>query len=123
MSLCVGDLIFWRDEKFGKHRFWEVQGVYLGGEEQESLIELKNLLEKPGVPGRTGNATTTFVPEPLLCSESRISTYIRIYREDEQEKDKPIPDYNVRRGADGPYPGERMPGIGPAPLAGGSRLR
>lgn len=49
-------------------RIWEVQGVYLGCVGQESLIELKNLTELPGVPGRTGNAVTTFVPEPLLRS-------------------------------------------------------
>lgn len=61
-----GDIVLWRDDKFGKHRFWEIQGVYLGCEGQEGLVELRNLTETPGVPGRTGNAVTTFVPEPLL---------------------------------------------------------
>lgn len=61
-----GDLIFWRDDKFGKHRFWQVEGVYLGCDGQEGLVELRNLFEKPGVPGRAGNAATTFVPEPLV---------------------------------------------------------
>lgn len=61
-----GDIVFWRDDKFGHHRFWEIQGVYLGCQGQESLVELKNLTERPGVPGLTGKATTTFVPEPLL---------------------------------------------------------
>lgn len=47
-------------------RVWRVEGVYLGCTGQEGLIELRNLFEKPGVPGRTGQMTTTFVPEPLL---------------------------------------------------------
>lgn len=64
--MSPGDLIFWRDEKFGKHRFWQVEGVYLGCDGQEGLVEIRNLFEKPGVPGRTGNAVTTFVPEPLV---------------------------------------------------------
>ena len=64
--MSPGDLIFWRDEKFGKHRFWQIEGVYLGCEGQEGLVELRNLFEKPGVPGLTGNAATTFVPEPLV---------------------------------------------------------
>lgn len=42
------------------------EGIYLGCEGQEGLVELRNLFEKPGVPGRTGNAVTTFVPEPLV---------------------------------------------------------
>ncbi len=61
-----GDIVMWKDTAFGKHRFWKIEGVYLGCEGQESLIEIRNLTEKPGVPGRTGNAETTFVPEPLL---------------------------------------------------------
>lgn len=61
-----GDIILWNDDKFGKHRIWRVEGVYLGCQGQESLVELRNLLEAPGVPGRTGNAETTFVPEPLV---------------------------------------------------------
>jgi hypothetical protein len=62
-----GDIVFWRDDRFGKHRFWEIQGIYLGAEGQESIVELKNLLEKPGrVSGHTTAFTHTFVPEPLL---------------------------------------------------------
>lgn len=61
-----GDLVFWKDEKTGNHRFWEILGVYLGCVGQEGLVELKNLCEKPGVPWRTGGAETTFVPEPLI---------------------------------------------------------
>lgn len=61
-----GDLVMWWDAKFGQHRFWKIEGVYLGCAGQESLVELRNLYEKPGVPGMTGNAETTFVPEPLI---------------------------------------------------------
>ena len=64
--MSPGDIVFWRDDKFRKHRFWEIQGVYLGCSGQEGLVELKNLFEEPGVPGMTKGATTTFVPEPLI---------------------------------------------------------
>lgn len=61
-----GDIVMWQDKQFGKHRFWRIEGVFLGCNGQEGLIELRNLVEKPGVPGRTGGAETTFVPEPLV---------------------------------------------------------
>lgn len=61
-----GDIVMWRDEKFGVHRFWQIEGVHLGGEGQEGLIEIRNLMEKPGVSGPSGQHPTTFVPEPLL---------------------------------------------------------
>lgn len=61
-----GDIVFWRDEKFGKHRFWLIEGYFLGCEGQESVVELRSLTERPGVPGSRGLLETTFVPEPLL---------------------------------------------------------
>lgn len=61
----TGDLIVWRDEKFGHHRFWRVEGIYLGAEGQESLIELRSMTERPGASG-AGRHETTCVPEPLL---------------------------------------------------------
>lgn len=60
-----GDIVMYRDERFGRHRFWEIEGIYLGGEGQEGLVELRGLNYTPGVsPSRTH--TTTFVPEPML---------------------------------------------------------
>lgn len=64
--MSPGDIVMWQDKQFGKHRFWRIEGVYLGCVGQESLVELRSLTEAPGVPARTGNAETTFVPEPLL---------------------------------------------------------
>ena len=65
----TGDIIFYRDTKFGHHRFYEVQGVFLGGVGQESLVELKSLTEKPGLVTADGVLMpTSFVPEPLLRS-------------------------------------------------------
>ena len=61
-----GDIIMWRDEKFGRDRFWEVHGVFLGAEGQEGLIELKSLTQRPGHTYESGIHPTTFVPEPLL---------------------------------------------------------
>jgi hypothetical protein len=64
--MSPGDILVIEDKAFNKVRMWRVEGVYLGCVGQESLIELRNLMEAPGVPGRTGGAGTTFVPEPLL---------------------------------------------------------
>ena len=66
MSMSPGDIVMWQDQQFGKHRFWQIEGVYLGCEGQESLVELRSLTERPGVPGRTGGNGTSFVPEPLI---------------------------------------------------------
>lgn len=63
----VGNVLIWRDEKFGHHRYFEVLGIYLGGENTESLIELRSLGEKPGYDGDNERATT-FVPECLTRS-------------------------------------------------------
>lgn len=63
--MTPGDIIFWRDEKLGHHRFWEIKGVFLGAVGQESLIELRSLTEKAG-DTYGGLHETTFVPEPLL---------------------------------------------------------
>lgn len=66
-NIQIDDLIFWEDVVNNKyHRLWVVKGVYIGCLGQESLVELQNLFEKPGVPGLTGEKMTTFVPEPLL---------------------------------------------------------
>lgn len=61
-----GDIVMWRDEQFGHHRFWEIQGIFLGAEGQEGVIELKSLTEKPAHSYKTQEHPTTFVPEPLL---------------------------------------------------------
>jgi hypothetical protein len=63
--MSPGDLILYRDKKFGCHRIWEVQGVHLGGLGVEGLIAIKSLTEKPGwAEGRA--IETTYVPECLL---------------------------------------------------------
>jgi len=61
------DIVMYRDDRFGCHRFWEVQSVCLGGLGQEDVIELLNLTEKPAFhPSENVVLKTTFVPEPLL---------------------------------------------------------
>lgn len=60
-----GDIVKWHDEKFGKHRFWQIEGVFLGAEGQESVVELRNLQERPGTSDAITHETT-IVPEPLL---------------------------------------------------------
>lgn len=60
----VGSILIYRDDKFGINRYWEVLGIYLGGETEESLIELRSISEKPGHDGDTLRPTT-FVPECL----------------------------------------------------------
>lgn len=73
--ISVGDLVI-LERKNAPPAMWKVVGVYLGCVGQESLIELKNLTEQPGVPGRTGS-DTTFVPLQLLSvSGAKIYTQL-----------------------------------------------
>lgn len=60
------DIVFFKDEKCGRHRFWEILGIYLGAEGQESLVQLRSLSERPGKDGRGTEWDTTTVPECLL---------------------------------------------------------
>jgi hypothetical protein len=59
-----GNVLIYRDDKFGHHRYYEVLGVFLGGEESESLVELRSLGEKPGYGGGAVQLSTV-VPEVL----------------------------------------------------------
>lgn len=67
----VGDLVM-----LGEH-IWRIEGIYLGCLGQESLVELRNLRDKPGVPGVTGWKETSFVPLPLV----RDHVYARVVQE------------------------------------------
>jgi len=40
-QLKPGDIIEWRDVKFGHHRRWKVHGIHIGATEQESVICLE----------------------------------------------------------------------------------
>lgn len=60
------DIVYFEDKKFGHHRFWRVEGVFLGAEGQESLVELRSLTERPGTSHTYHAHPTTFVPEPIL---------------------------------------------------------
>lgn len=62
--MTVGNVLVYRDEKFGVHRYWEIVGVFLGGLDTESLIELRSISERHGHDGETPRPTT-FVPECL----------------------------------------------------------
>jgi hypothetical protein len=62
-----GDIAMWRDDLYGHHRLWEIKGVFLGAEGQESLIQLQSISEKPGIA--FGNALPVlYVPEPMVRS-------------------------------------------------------
>lgn len=61
-----GDIVVWRDRRFGRNRVWEIQGCFHGALGQESVIELKSLTERPAHSYETQEHPTTFVPEPLL---------------------------------------------------------
>ena len=71
-----GNVLIFKDEKFGHHRYWEVVGIYLGSVNEESLIELRSIGSKPGHDGDTLRSTT-FVPEcltrNLIVAESIIA--------------------------------------------------
>lgn len=61
----VGNVLIWRDERFGNHRYYEVVGIFLGGQNEESLIEIRSLGAKPGWADEMIRPTT-FVPEFLV---------------------------------------------------------
>lgn len=60
------DILMFRDERFGHHRFWEIQSICLGALGQESLIELKPLSQTPGRDTEGSYLKTTWVPELLI---------------------------------------------------------
>lgn len=60
-----GDIVFWKDENFGLNRFWKIEGVYLGGEKQEGLVELRSLDREPGSVGGSVH-DTALVPDVLV---------------------------------------------------------
>jgi hypothetical protein len=64
--MSPGDIVFYRDESFGVHRFWQIKSVCLGGLGQEGLIELHSLTEKPGTDVDGKRHATTWVPEPFI---------------------------------------------------------
>jgi hypothetical protein len=61
-----GDLVFFEDHRFGKHRFYRVEACFHGALGQESLIELRSLTEIPGTAYTNEPVFTSLVPEPLL---------------------------------------------------------
>lgn len=61
-----GDLVLKRDNKFGHHRLWEIEGVYLGAEGQESVVALRSLSHRPAHSGTDTTHETIFVPEMLI---------------------------------------------------------
>ena len=56
----VGDLLEWRCPNFGLTRQWRVNGIHLGGSNQESVCELVSVSHSPSGEGRM------MVPEALL---------------------------------------------------------
>lgn len=64
--MTPGDIIFYRDKKFGHHRFYQIEGVHLGGEKQVSYIALRPLNENPALDECGDVMEVMNVPEPLL---------------------------------------------------------
>lgn len=64
----VGDILLWRDEKYGQHRAWRVVSVLLGATNTESLIEMESMFERPGMDTDGKRMTTVLVPEVLTRS-------------------------------------------------------
>lgn len=64
----VGDILLWKDEKFGCHRAWRVVSVLLGAENTECLIEMESMFERPGMDTDGKRMTTVLAPEVLTRS-------------------------------------------------------
>ncbi len=64
-----GDVLEWRCPKYPEvvHR-WHVRGCHIGGEGQESLIEIESLTHEPGTVEDLSpfGLPVLWVPEPLL---------------------------------------------------------
>ena len=60
-----GDILLWRDEKFGVHRAWRVLSVILGSESHEGLVEMQSMFEYPGCDADGKKVETVLVPEVL----------------------------------------------------------
>lgn len=65
-SMKPNDIVYFEDKQFGHHRFWRIEGVFLGALGQESLVELRSLTERPGHTYGSVVHPTTLVPEPML---------------------------------------------------------
>lgn len=72
-----GDIVMWRDEQFGHHRFWEIQAICLGAEKQEGLVRLVSLTENAGRDEHGEKHLTTVVPEVLLRNVTIYTPEIR----------------------------------------------
>lgn len=60
-----GDIAFYEDTDFCRHRFWRIEGVFFGASGRESLVELRSLSPIPG--GAYGKTVETMmVPKALL---------------------------------------------------------
>lgn len=67
MDYGVGDLLIWRDRKFGHNRVWEVEAVLLGGEGVDGLIRLRPMFDALMAADEDGKRhETVLVPECLL---------------------------------------------------------
>lgn len=62
----VGSIVFWRDNKLQRHRFWEVRSILLGAEGQESLIAIRSLNYEPGTDHTGIPIPELLVPECLV---------------------------------------------------------
>jgi hypothetical protein len=71
----VGDMVLWRDKKFGHHRAWEIEAVLLGAEGAEGLVRMRPMFLKGGMDEDGQRHETVLVPECLLrdleCFEKR----------------------------------------------------
>jgi len=59
-----GDIVFQEDTVFGRHSFYEIEGVYLGAEGQESVVTLKSLSRRD--PDYWSGPKVMAVPEVLI---------------------------------------------------------
>lgn len=69
--MLVGDIYMYRDDKYGRHLFWEVEAVMIGDAGQESLVRLRTLNCTPGRDEHGEIQETSLVPEPFLRGARR----------------------------------------------------
>ena len=62
----VGDVLIWRDAKFGHNRIWEVEAILLGGEGVDGVVRLKPMFMPFAADEHGQRAESLLVPECLL---------------------------------------------------------
>lgn len=64
--MAPGDIVVWKDAKFGHHRIWTIESFLYGSTKQESLVRLTSLSHSAGNDENGQEQSSVLVPEVLI---------------------------------------------------------